>query len=59
MRNNQTKDAMRYMQLCNLIETLWMNRRSKDYYDVDLTDLVPFTSPQARRIATFIDNLYH
>jgi len=56
--SKQSKDAIRYMKLCNLIETLWMNRQSKKYYDIQLDDLVLLTSPQARRIATFIDNLY-
>jgi len=54
----QNKDAIRYMKLCNLIETLWCNRKSKKYYEIDFDDLVPLTSPQARRIATYIDALY-
>jgi len=56
----QTKDdlAHRYMVLCNLIEAIWAKRLDRDYYNIDLTDLPPFTSPQARRIATFIEELF-
>ncbi len=48
----------RYMILCNLIEAIWLKRADKNYYDIDLDDLPAMTSPQARRVATFIDNLY-
>ena len=54
----QTKEAIRYMTLCNLIETIWLNKDDKEYYEVDFKDLAPFTSPQARKIASFIDSLY-
>jgi hypothetical protein len=53
------KEAERYMILCNLIETIWAQSSDKDYYDIDFDNLIPFTSPQARRIASFIDDLYH
>jgi len=51
-------EAARYMILCNLIETLWVQSDEKNYYDIDFKNLAPFTSPQARKIATFIDDLY-
>jgi hypothetical protein len=51
-------DPARYMVLCNLIETLWFQRKDKDFYEVDFNNLAPFTSPQARKIASFIDDLY-
>lgn len=52
------KEAERYMTLCNLIETIWARSEDEDYYDIDFDKLIPFTSPQARRIASFIDDLY-
>lgn len=50
--------AARYMILCNLIETMWANRKEKEYYRVDYTDLDPVTSQQAREVASFIESLY-
>lgn len=49
------KHADRYMVLCNLLETMWALKKP---WEVDLKDLVPMTSPQARKIANFIDDLY-
>jgi hypothetical protein len=49
--------AERYMILCN-IEAIWLKRNDPDYYDVDLENLPRLTSPQARRIATFIEELF-
>jgi hypothetical protein len=44
-------DPGKYMTLCNLIETLWVVDPSEK---IDFDNLLPMTSPQARRIATFI-----
>jgi hypothetical protein len=52
------REATRYMILCNLIETMWVNRAKKYYYKVDYARLMPLTSPQAREIAAFIHSLY-
>lgn len=52
------KQAKRYTTLCQLIEAFWMKRHDSDYYDVDLNQLPPLTSPQARRIAAFIESLF-
>jgi hypothetical protein len=52
------REAERYMILCTLIETMWVNRAKKYYYKVDYARLVPLTSPQAREIAAFINSLY-
>jgi Recombination endonuclease VII len=52
------KTVQRYATLCNLIEAIWIKRNDEDYYNVDLEDLPPLTSPQARRIATFIEELF-
>lgn len=46
--------AEKYMVICNLIEAIWLKKDAKDYYDIDLQDLPPLTSPQARKIASFI-----
>ena len=51
-------EVLRYAILCNLIETIWARSRDKDFYNIDFHDLLPMTSPQARRIATFIEELY-
>jgi hypothetical protein len=53
-----SNDAARYAILCNLIETIWAQSEDEDYYDIDFDELIPFTSPQARRIASFIESLY-
>ena len=50
--------AHRYTLLCNLIETLWLVRKEKDYWTVDYKNLAPFVSPQSREIATFIEALF-
>ena len=47
-------NADTYMTLCNLIEAMWLKRNDKDYYDIDTANLPPMTSPQARKLATFI-----
>ena len=54
----QMKEAIRFTKVCNLIETLWAQRLEDNYYDVDFDDLLPMTSPQARKIAGFVDDLY-
>lgn len=48
------KRAEQYTILCNLFEALWIKRRDKDYYDIDTDDLPPLTSPQARKLASFV-----
>ena len=48
----------RYTTLCNLIEALWMKRNDEKYYEIDLKHLPSITSPEARKIATFIEELY-
>lgn len=48
----------RFMILCNLIEALWEKRMDEDYFNVDLENLPPATSSQARRIALFIERLF-
>ena len=48
-------DATRYAILCNLIETIWADPND---YEPDFDELIPFTSPQARRVASFIESLY-
>jgi hypothetical protein len=52
------KLAERYGILCNLIEAIWLKKDDPDYYDIDLENLPPLTSPQARKIALFIENLF-
>ena len=56
------REVTRYSILCNLIEAIWLQRRAKKYYDIDLDAVlageINLTSPQARKIATFIDELY-
>ena len=47
-------NANTYMTVCNLIEAMWLKRNDKDYYNIDTTNLPPMTSPQARKLATFI-----
>lgn len=47
--------AYRYMILCNLLESMW---HSKKPHKVNLHDLTPLTSDDARRVAAFIDDLY-
>jgi hypothetical protein len=51
-------DANRFMTLCNLFEGIWLQRQDPDYYDVDLDNLPALTSPQARRLATFVEGLF-
>jgi hypothetical protein len=46
--------AETYTTICNLIEAIWLKRNDKDYYNIDTTNLPPLTSPQARKLATFI-----
>ena len=50
----------RYSVLCNLIETIWEKRLDDDYYNIDVDNLPEprMTSPQARKIATFIESLF-
>jgi hypothetical protein len=50
----RTVTPKQYMILCNLIETLWWQRKDKKFYEVDFDALIPLTSPQARKVATFI-----
>jgi hypothetical protein len=57
MKKKQPKEEKRaeqYMTICNLFEALWLQRRSKNYYDVDTDNLPPLTSPQARKLAAFV-----
>jgi hypothetical protein len=54
---NKKQTADKYMKLCNLFEALWLKRNDTDYYDIDLDNLPPLTSPQARRLATFVFEL--
>jgi hypothetical protein len=51
---NKDQFAEKYMIICNLIEAIWQKRKDDNYYDVDLNNLPNLTSPQARKIATFI-----
>jgi len=37
--------ANQYATLCNLIEGIWLKRKDKDYFDVDLDNLPNLTSP--------------
>jgi hypothetical protein len=50
--------SARYAVLCKLIEAIWLKREDDDYYEIDLENLPPLTSPQARKIATFIEKLF-
>jgi len=54
-RTSLSKQAIRYMTLCNLLEGMWM---LENPWEVDLEDLPPVTSPQARKIALFIEELF-
>jgi hypothetical protein len=55
MARATSKRAIRYAKLCNLVETLWWHR---DDFEPDFDDLLPFTSPQARRVASYIESLF-
>jgi hypothetical protein len=52
------KQAEIYMTLCNLFEAIWLKRRSKTYYEINTNNLPPMTSPQARKLATFVFDLF-
>jgi hypothetical protein len=55
-------DIERQSILANLIEALWRKRQEAVYYEIDLNEVVtgPFiTSPQARYLASFIDDLFN
>jgi len=54
-RTNKQEEATRFMTLCNLLETMWAMKKP---WEVDTEELIPFTSPQARRIAGFIEELF-
>jgi hypothetical protein len=61
MKTRKTQDekdfdkfAEKFATICNLIEAIWLKRKAKDYYEINLEDLPPLTSPQARKIAGFI-----
>lgn len=57
-QDDMERMAIRYAIICNLIETLWLNRHKKEFYKVDYRNLAPLVSPQSREIANFIDSLY-
>lgn len=47
-----------YTDLCNLIETLWENRRKKDYHATpDIDNLSEFVSPQSRAVVNLIQQI--
>lgn len=53
-KKQQEQHAEKFTIMCNLIETLWLQRKAKDYHTIDLDNLANLTSPQARRVAMFI-----
>jgi hypothetical protein len=50
----------RYTLMCNLIEAIWLAAKSDEdnLNALDLNDLPPLTSDGARRIASFIEDVY-
>jgi hypothetical protein len=48
----------RYTILCNLFEAIFLKRLDKDYYNIDVENLPSLTSPQARKLASFVESLF-
>jgi len=57
-KNSQIDNAGRYTTVCTSSRPIWQKRLDNDYYDIDLEDSPALTSPHARRIASFIEDLY-
>jgi hypothetical protein len=49
------EEVERYTLMCNLIEAIWL---ADNLNTLDLNDLPPLTSDGARRIASFIEDVY-
>ena len=51
------EDSEHYTKLCSLFEAIWLKRADEDYYNIDTENLPAMTSPQARKLATWVFNL--
>lgn len=50
--------AKRYATLCHVIEAIWLKRKDKDYREIDFENLPWLMSPESKKIADFIEDLY-